>query len=110
MRSPRPACQKSIRAIEVGSYVFVPHFDVQLSAGHGVFADVETVIAMRPFDVKFVRQELGISHDDLALVSVVGNSMEPYLRSRDTTLLDRRANVMWAQKASTRFGSTAPSC
>ncbi|UMT89772.1 helix-turn-helix domain-containing protein [Paracidovorax citrulli] len=94
---PTPSVPKNIRAVEVGSYVFVPHFDVQLSAGHGVFADVETVLAMRPFDAKFIRQELGISHDDLALVSVVGNSMEPYLRSRDTTLLDRRANDVGAE-------------
>lgn len=79
------------QAVESGDYLFVPHFDVAMSAGNGVFCDVESVISMRPFDFRFVRSELGINHNELALVSVVGNSMEPYLRSRDTALLDLRA-------------------
>jgi len=83
--------ERAVRAVDVGDYVYVPHFDVAMSAGNGAFCDVEQVIAMRPFDAKFIRQELGIGHNDLALVSVVGNSMEPLLRSRDTTLLDLRA-------------------
>lgn len=83
--------EMSTKAIERGDYVFVPHFDVSLSAGNGAFSDVEQVIAMRPFDVRFIRQDLGILHNDLVLVTVVGNSMEPYLRSRDTTMLDLRA-------------------
>lgn len=88
---PSSGVKKSVRAVETANYVFVPHFDVQMSAGNGVFSDVETVIAMRPFDIAFIRHDLGIAHNDLALVSVVGNSMEPELRSRDTTLLDLKA-------------------
>jgi len=83
--------ERSVQAVEVGEYIYVPHFDVALSAGNGVFCDVERVVAMRPFDAKFIRQDLGIAHNELALVSVIGNSMEPLLRSRDTTMLDLRA-------------------
>jgi phage repressor protein C with HTH and peptisase S24 domain len=72
--------------------VYVPHFDVSVSAGNGVFCDVEQVIAMRPFEAAFIRVVLGIAHNELVLVSVVGNSMEPLLRSRDTTMLDLRDN------------------
>lgn len=82
---------RSVRAVESGDYIYVPHFDVAMSAGNGVFCDVERVIAMRPFDAGFIRHELGIKHDELVLVSVIGNSMEPLLRSRDTTMLDLRA-------------------
>jgi phage repressor protein C with HTH and peptisase S24 domain len=80
----------STQAVESGEYLFVPHFDVAMSAGNGVFCDVEHVISMRPFDLNFIRNDLGIPHTELALVSVVGNSMEPYLRSRDIALLDLR--------------------
>lgn len=82
----------SVRAVSSGSYVHVPHFDVSASAGHGnVFDSIESVIAMRPFDQAFIRGELGISHDELALIFVVGPSMEPLLHSHDTVLVDLKA-------------------
>lgn len=79
---------KSVRAISSGGYIYVPEFDVHVSAGNGFFNDLESVTTMRPFDEAYIRGELGIRHDELALVKVVGQSMEPDLRSRDTTLVD----------------------
>lgn len=81
----------SVHAVERGDFVYVPHFDVAMSAGNGAFCDVEHVIAMRPFDTGYIRNVLGIQHNELAVVSVVGNSMEPYLRSKDLAMLDLRA-------------------
>ncbi|MDH1333248.1 helix-turn-helix domain-containing protein [Comamonas thiooxydans] len=81
----------SVQAVERSDFVYVPHFDVAMSAGNGAFCDVEHVIAMRPFDTGFIRNALGIHHNELAVVSVVGNSMEPYLRSKDLAMLDLRA-------------------
>lgn len=81
----------SVQAVERSDFVYVPHFDVAMSAGNGAFCDVEHVIAMRPFDAGFIRNALGIHHNELAVVSVVGNSMEPYLRSKDLAMLDLRA-------------------
>lgn len=88
--------QRGLEAVELGAYIYVPHFDIHASAGHGVFNDVENVIAMRPFETAYVRHKLGISHNELAMVNIVGRSMEPLLSSGDTALLDRRdreANV-----------------
>lgn len=82
---------KALKAVECGGYVYVPHFNVQASAGSGIFNDIETIIAMRPFDAAYIRGELGISHNELALVTVIGRSMEPQLNSRDTVMLDLRA-------------------
>jgi phage repressor protein C with HTH and peptisase S24 domain len=82
----------SVHAIASGEYIYVPHFDVNASAGHGnLFSNLESVIAMRPFDQAFIRGELGITHDEIALIFVVGPSMEPLLHSRDTVLIDLRA-------------------
>lgn len=79
---------KNVRAISFGGYIYVPEFDVHVSAGNGFFNDLESVTTMRPFDEAYIRGELGIRHDELALIKVVGQSMEPDLRSRDTTLVD----------------------
>lgn len=77
-----------VRAVHYGGYIYVPEFDVHVSAGNGFFNDVESVTTMRPFDEAYIRGELGIRHDELALIKVVGQSMEPDLRSRDMTLVD----------------------
>lgn len=79
---------KNVRAVQEGGYIYVPEFDVHASAGNGFFNDLESVVAMRPFDESYIRGELGIQHDEIALIKVIGRSMEPDLRSRDTTLVD----------------------
>jgi len=83
---------KSIQAIEIDEFVYIPLFDIKVSAGdgHALFSDVETVLEMRPFPHTYVRRDLGIWHNELALVTVVGHSMEPDLHSRDVALLDLR--------------------
>lgn len=79
---------KNIQAVEVDGLVHVPLFDIQVSAGNGVFNDIEAVVAMRPFDADFIRYDLGISHNDIAMCMVVGRSMEPWLHPKDTVLTD----------------------
>lgn len=83
---------KSTEAIEIDEFIYVPLFDIKVSAGdgHATFSDVEAVLEMRPFPHSFIRRDLGIWHNELALVTVIGNSMEPELHSRDVALLDRR--------------------
>lgn len=81
---------RSINAVEMGAYIYVPHFDIHASAGPGFFNDVENVVAMRPFERSYIRGKLGIPHDELALVNIVGRSMEPLLHSGDVSMLDRR--------------------
>jgi transcriptional regulator with XRE-family HTH domain len=82
----------SVHAVASGEFIYVPHFDINASAGHGdLFNSLESVLAMRPFDQAFIRGELGIAHDEIALIFVMGPSMEPLLHSRDTVLIDLRA-------------------
>ncbi|MCA0213093.1 MAG: helix-turn-helix domain-containing protein [Proteobacteria bacterium] len=82
----------AITAVSQHPFVYVPHFDIQASAGvRELFNQIELVKAMRPFDQSYIRGDLGISHDAIALISVVGDSMEPRLSSGDTVLVDLRA-------------------
>jgi phage repressor protein C with HTH and peptisase S24 domain len=83
----------AVHAVPHGNYVFIPHFDINASAGNGnLFNHVESVVAMRPFDQAYIRGELGIKHDEIALISIIGSSMQPLLHSEDTVLVDLRAS------------------
>lgn len=88
---------KSVIAVERGKYLFVPLFDVQASAGPGAFVDVERVVAMRPFDINYIRGELRIPHNHVALLGVNGSSSEPVLRSGDTVMVDRKDQEVYAE-------------
>lgn len=88
---------RNVKAVERGSYVFVPLFDVQASAGPGAFVDVERVVAMRPFDTGYIRNDLRILHNDIALLGITGSSSEPVLRSGDTVMVDRRDRDVQAE-------------
>ena len=82
--------KRSTVALEIGDQLFVPLFGLVVSAGHGAFNDEEQVTDMRAFTIDYVRNDLRISHEELALVNVVGNSMEPHIHSGDVVLIDRR--------------------
>ena len=81
---------RSLRAIELDDYIYVPHFDMHVSAGPGAFHDLEQVVAMRPFEVGYVRNELGINHDEIAMCGVIGTSALPSLKPKDTIMVDLR--------------------
>lgn len=78
----------SVHAVQVDEFIYVPLFDLKSSAGKDAFHDIESVVAMRPFDARFIRYDLGISHNDIAMSMVVGVSMEPWLHSKDAVLTD----------------------
>jgi len=88
---------RSITAVEQGSYIYVPLFDIQASAGNGAFNDLERVIAMRPFDIRYIRNDLHILHNEIALIGIAGSSSEPVLRSGDTVMVDRRDREVQAE-------------
>ncbi|EJL79059.1 putative transcriptional regulator [Polaromonas sp. CF318] len=79
-----------VRAAQVDELIYVPLFDLREQAEGAAFTDADSVLAMRPFDAQFIRYDLGIAHDDLAMFGVVGASMEPWLHARDSVLADLR--------------------
>ncbi|WP_304308087.1 S24 family peptidase [Pseudacidovorax intermedius] len=89
---PEPASvvPRSLEAVEMNGYLYVPHFNVQASAGDGFFNDIEQVTTMRPFELQFIRSRLGITHNTLAMINIVGRSYEPVLHAGDAALVDRR--------------------
>lgn len=71
-----------------GEFVHIPRYDVEASAGGGVVVESEQVVDYLSFRAEWVRNSLGVSVRDLALISVIGDSMEPTLSEGDVVLLD----------------------
>ena len=74
--------------IENKDLVMAPMFDVQASAGLGQEVVSEEVSDYFTFNKKWLSSQLRISGDNLALVSVSGDSMLPTLNDGDDVLVD----------------------
>lgn len=68
--------------------VHAPMFDVQASAGMGMDVQSEDVQDYFTFDKQWLSRELGVSGEQLAFVTVSGDSMEPTLHDGDRVLVD----------------------
>lgn len=89
---------------EVGvSLVSVPEYDVHASAGGGFQIDHETKRDVWPFSRRYLVEELRLQPTSLAVLEVIGDSMEPTLRSGDRVMVnmtDKRVSqpgvfVLW---------------
>lgn len=76
-----------------GRYVALPLYnDIHAAAGHGAVVDHERPDDALMFKEAWIRLELGASPQDLVLIRVSGDSMEPTLRAGDVILVDHRAS------------------
>lgn len=72
------------------SYLPIPTFDIRAGAGGGGIVDRAFLGSPRYFEAGFVTQELRARPEDLCLIEIEGQSMEPLLRHGDTVIVDRR--------------------
>ena len=72
-------------------YITVPRYYVAASAGGGSTIYSEQIVDNLTFKSEWVRSTLGGSPDRLAVISVTGDSMEPFLRNNDLILIDLSA-------------------
>ena len=70
-------------------FVFVPRYEVEASMGNGTVIHSEQIVDYLAFREDWVRLELGLNPNNLILISSVGDSMEPTLRTNDLLLIDR---------------------
>lgn len=69
-------------------YVYIPLYDVRAAAGRGSVVEDERMVDVLAFKEDWIRQELRATPDQLRLIFVEGDSMEPDLRAGDIVLLD----------------------
>ncbi len=72
-------------------YVAIPLFNsIRAAAGHGAVVGHEAADDALMFKEQWIRFELGANPQDLKLIRVSGDSMEPTLRAGDVILVDHR--------------------
>lgn len=69
-------------------YAHIPLYDVRAAAGKGELVTTETPVDVLAFKEDWIRRELRVRPEDLRLIYVEGDSMEPDLRSGDIILVD----------------------
>lgn len=92
---PDKACKEigPLKANEsrAGYVAIALYNDVRAAAGAGAVVESEVPDDVLVFKEDWVRFELGAKPQDLQLIRVAGDSMEPTLRSGDVILIDIRA-------------------
>lgn len=73
-------------------FVMVPRYNVEASAGAGALAGEENILDHMAFQEGWVRRTLRADPRKLALISAVGDSMEPTIRAGDLLLIDTGVN------------------
>lgn len=69
-------------------FVMVPAYDVRASAGNGSLVEQTNIIYHMSFRSEWLKRVTNAPIDKLAVISVVGDSMEPTLSPDDTVLVD----------------------
>lgn len=69
-------------------YVKVPRYEVAASAGGGSVVRSEQIVDFMSFKREWLRVQLGLSPNQVAVISVLGDSMEPFLFDGDLILID----------------------
>jgi len=70
-------------------YAMIPLYDLAAAAGSGITVNSEDIIDSLAFKKTWLKNTLNTSPDDLYLISIEGESMEPTLRPGDLILIDR---------------------
>ena len=69
-------------------FVMIPRYEVETSAGPGALMAEENVVDYMAFQAGWVRHVLHADPQRLALITAVGDSMEPTIRAGDLLLVD----------------------
>ena len=77
---------------EQEGYVFVPKYDVQVSAGQGSLIHSEQIVSHLAFQENWIRQELGLDPNHIVLIQAVGDSMNPTFNAGALLLVNTKAD------------------
>jgi phage repressor protein C with HTH and peptisase S24 domain len=78
----------SLPGILPAGYVTVPRYEIAASAGNGALVHSEQIVDHLAFKSEWLKVSLGLSPNKVAVISVIGDSMEPYLAEGDLIMVD----------------------
>lgn len=76
------------------SLVYVPRFNITLKGKEGESFHSGQVVDYLVFKSDWVTGTMGLDKDQIALVTIIGDSMEPTLKEGDLVLLDQREQTV----------------
>ena len=83
----------AVQELAAPGYIALPLYDsVRAAAGHGAVNTEEQAEDALIFKEDWIRHELGANPQNLFLIRVSGDSMEPTLRAGDVVLVDKSAS------------------
>ena len=99
------ACGKSVEWLVTGSepaqletistksmdFIFLPRYEVRAAGGAGAVIHSEQIVDYLAFKSDWFHQVIGTPTDKMALISAVGDSMEPTIHDGDLLLIDTSA-------------------
>lgn len=75
-------------------YCYIPEFGDPVSAGAGAIMNSEGIEIYHCFPKSFIINELFASIDDLFMLKVMGDSMEPLINDNDLVMVDRSSKIV----------------
>jgi len=78
--------------VNLDAYTYIPVYNVKAHGGGGAVIGEEKIIDALAFKRDWINQELLANREDLFLIYMEGESMEPTLHPKDILLIDRRDN------------------
>lgn len=88
---PTPTCKDMVGC---GEFALIPLYNVAASAGGGALIVDEAIVDRLAFKDEWIRHTLHVDPKHLALISAVGDSMEPTLHPGDIIMMDCSVNAI----------------
>lgn len=88
----QPVLDTLNRPVDIEEFVFIPRYNVKVSAGHGYIAEDEKPRFTMAFRKYWIRVHLRTDPKSLSVVKVAGDSMEGILFDGDNVLVDHSRN------------------
>jgi phage repressor protein C with HTH and peptisase S24 domain len=92
------------RAAGFSSYTLIPLYNVEASAGAGKIPIDESVREFLPFKTTWIKAELRANISSLRVLPVIGESMEPLIRSGDVVLIEETHEIRYEGLYVVRLG------
>ena len=94
--------EEPMRSFDEEEFAMVPRHDIAASMGAGAEVYSEQIVEHLAFKVKWL-SEYGLDRHNLALISAVGDSMEPTITEGDLLLVDKRPSEIQQLKNGTIY-------
>ena len=83
---------QNVSASKLNTHINLPFYEVSASAGGGKLVEAEEQTHLISFKPEWLNKEIGVSHNDVFLMLVDGDSMYPTLKNDAMIMVNRNFN------------------